>query len=154
MPKTRSVWSLHSIAGNSLRESIVAKPRSLCDTSHRWRGSKHRAALKRVPDDCREDERRSDTGLERPLGLVEAPGVFDGHFVTAGNSPARRPDHRFCAADFDSAVAPRSANSRRTEYEGTREAMRWLYAKGFAFLVCTDTKTRQTLSKERIKFSD
>ena len=34
-------------------------------------------------------------------------------------------------ADFGSAVAPRSKISRRTEYEGIREAMRWLVREGF-----------------------
>ena len=97
---------------------------------------KHRAALKRVPRNGREDERRSDAGFKRPLGLVEAPGVLDGHFlrsfVQPGNAPARMARPPICAADFDSAVAPRSADSRRTEYEGTREAMRWLVHKGFS----------------------
>ena len=52
MPKTRSVWSLASIAGISLRESIVAKPRSLCDVaSMAW-------IAPAAPRDGREDERR------------------------------------------------------------------------------------------------
>ena len=128
---------MHSIAGISLRESIVAKPRSLCDTSHRWRGSKHRAALKRVPDDCREDERRSDAGLERPLGLVEAPGVLDGHFVTAGNSPAGRPDHRFC---FLTALSRRAALFLcRSKQGGCVDSIRWLVRKGFCEGGCVDT---------------
>ena len=148
-PKTRSVWSGHCVAGVSLRESTVTKARSLCGPSHRWRGPKHRAALPRVPDDGREDERRSDAGFKRPLALVEAPRVFDGHFlrsfVQPGNAPARRPGSSILSAEFDSAVAPRSANSRRTEYEVTLEAMRWLRPSGFAFLVSLDTpKTRQS----------
>merc|ERR1719399_359316 len=46
---------------------------------------------------------------------------------------------RFCAAEFGSAVAPRSANSRRTEYEGSQEAIRWLVPVRVAFLVRMDT---------------